>query len=122
MESLSDSTRVCWAGCLLIGATALAILLTLASVMSRADSESELIEGHVVDLVLVAPLWAAVVFVNSRYRGATKARALTFACAMYVVLAFSLVALNIWKHNMRAAASDRMSNQPAIGVPASDAP
>ena len=121
MESLSDSTRVGWAGCLLIGATALAILLTLASVMSRADSESELVEGHVVDLVLVAPLWAAVVFVNSRYRGATKARALTFACAIYVVLAFSLVALNIWKHNMRAAAWDRMKNQPAIGVPASDA-
>jgi hypothetical protein len=117
MESLSDNTRVGWAGCLLLGMTLLAILLTLGSAMSRADSERELVEGRVVDLVIVAPLWAAWVFINMRCRGRSNTRAITFACAVYIFVASSLVALNIWKHNMRTSGWDRMRNQEATEGP-----
>ena len=117
MERLSDNTRAGWAGCLLLGMTLLAILLTLGSAMSRADSESELVEGRVVDLVIVAPLWAAWVFMNMRCRGRSKVRAITFACTIYIVVVSSLVALSIWKHNLRTSGWDRMRNHEAMERP-----
>jgi len=58
-----------------LGMTLLAILLTLGSAMSRADSERELVEGRVVDLVIVAPLWAAWVFIKH-----AVPRAIQYSC------------------------------------------
>ncbi len=118
METLSDTTRVSAAGCLFLGMTLPAVLVTLASVISRADTHSELVEGHIVNLVIVGPLWAVWVFVSLRRRGRSKTQALAFACAVYVLVASSLVALNIWKYNMRMSGRRTARNHQIMEVPA----
>jgi len=106
MKRLSQNARPCLAGCLFVGLTAVAILLTLGSLMSRPDSEEEFLEGRVMDLAIVAPIWAAVTFVNSRCRGGSNLRALILAAVTYILLASLLLALNNAKHSMRNAAWD----------------
>jgi hypothetical protein len=122
MDSLYQNTRPCLAGCLFVGLTALAILLTLGSLLSRPDSEQEFIEGRVMDLAIVTPIWAAVTFVNSRCRGGSNLRALVLAGVAYILLACSLLALNNAKYSMRNAARDRSRTQGVIEAPAPSAP
>ena len=95
-----------WRRGLFVGLTAVAILLTLGSLMSRPDSEEEFLEGRVMDLAIVAPIWAAVTFVNSRCRGGSNLRASILAAVTYILLASLLLALNNAKHSMRNAAWD----------------
>jgi hypothetical protein len=122
MESRAAERRAGWAGCVLTAMTNLAILLTFFSVMSRADCESEVVEGHVVGLVVVAPLWAAVTFAYSLWRRGSKSRAMIFACAVYVLVASSLFALNTWKWKVRSAPWDRMRSEDVMETPARPAP
>lgn len=125
MESLSQNGRATWVGCLFVGLfvglTAVAILLTLGSLMSRPDSEEEFLAGRVMDLAIVAPIWAAVTFVNSRCRGGSNLRALILAGVAYILLASLLLALNNAKYSMRNAAWDRprkdVNEAPAPAAP-----
>ena len=45
-----------------MGLVALAIGFTCLSVLSRPDSEKEFIEDCVIEVVMVAPLWAIATF------------------------------------------------------------
>lgn len=121
MESLSQNARPCLAGCLLVGLTAIAILPTLGSLLSRLDSEEEFLEGRVIDLAIVALIWAAVTFVNSRCRGRSALRASILAAVTYILLASLLLALNNAKHSVRNAAWDRL-RKGVIEAPAPAAP
>ena len=89
--------------------------------MSRPDSEDEFLEGRVIDLAIVAPIWAAVTFVNSRCRGRSNLRASILAAVTYILLASLLLALNNAKHSMRNAAWDRL-RKGVIEAPAPAAP
>jgi len=121
MKSLSQNARPCLAGCLFVGLTVVAILLTLGSLLSRPDSEDEFLAGRIIDLVIVAPIWAAVTFVNSRCRGKSNLRASILAAVTYILLASLLLALNNAKHSMRNAAWDRL-RKGVIEAPAPAAP
>jgi hypothetical protein len=101
MESSPQNERVAWVGCLFLGLIAFAILLTLASVLSRPDSEEEFFEGCVVDLVIVAPFWTAVTFIKLRCRGGSNLLALILSSVAFVLLTSSLLALNNAKYRMR---------------------
>ncbi|MGA2259765.1 MAG: hypothetical protein ABSG53_34240, partial [Thermoguttaceae bacterium] len=92
MERLDDrQSRTTVAGCLFMGLIVGTILLTAGSLMSRPDSGEEVVEGHIIAVVLVAPLWAAVTFIGLRCRGSARFQALVLALLMFVLVASSLV-------------------------------
>ena len=82
--------------------TAIAIGLTLLSVLSRPDSEDELVEDCGFAVVVVAPLWAAVAFLFSRGRRNSPWRVVIFAFIAYLLFGCSLVAIQIVKHRIRS--------------------
>ena len=114
MESSPKNNPVTLVGCLLLGLTAIAILLTLASIISRPDSEDEFVEGRVSDLVIVAPLWAAVAFLHARCRNYSNLRALILSSLAYFLLSSALLACNYAKYRIRNAANEQLPTQGLI--------
>jgi len=122
MESSLQNERVTSVGCLFLGLLSIAILLTLASLLSRADGEGEYFEGCIIDLVIVAPFWGAAAFMNSRYRGGSSLRALVFSTVAYVLLATLLLALNYAKYRVRDAVYKRPGTQGLSTSPSACSP
>ena len=102
MERLSQENRITFSGCLFMGLVALAIGLTCLSVWSRPDSENEFIEDCVIDVVMVAPLWAVATFFKLRSRHSGIRRTLILAAAAYLAFGCLLVAIQVMKYRSRS--------------------
>jgi uncharacterized BrkB/YihY/UPF0761 family membrane protein len=86
-----------------------AVVLSLLSIVSRPDGESDLFAGFVWNVLLTGPLWAAVVFLACR-RAPTdtklrKRMAIIAAILAYVVVVCALHGCNLLKMEARESAA-----------------